>query len=102
LLRPGACARIPPTWGGGAIIIPDNPNWRRFRYACPYYRERWAVDDEVGVDGKPLLYQIICLQNTPPVDQEEQARCMSTRTVCWRLKARRGSRAPAATTTSDG
>ncbi|HEY7063670.1 MAG TPA: hypothetical protein VII06_19485 [Chloroflexota bacterium] len=32
-----------------------------------------------------LLYQIICLQNTPPVDLAEQDRCMKSRTRCWRL-----------------
>ncbi len=31
-----------------------------------------------------LLYQIICLQNTPPENETEQARCMMTRKVCWR------------------
>jgi len=71
---------------GGANIIPDNPNWRRFRYACAYYRERWAAEDEAGVDGRPLLYQIICLQNTPPENADEQNLCLSPRKVCWRLR----------------
>ena len=31
-----------------------------------------------------LLYQIICLHNTPPLDAEEQAKCMKPRTSCWR------------------
>ena len=43
------------------------------------------MDDELGVDGHPLLYQIICLQNTPPLRSEEQDLCMRTRKVCWRL-----------------
>jgi hypothetical protein len=73
--------------GGGAGIIRDHPDWRRYRHACPYYRERWAVDDEEGVDGNALLYQIICLQNTPPLDSTEQDRCMRSRTLCWRLRA---------------
>ena len=72
--------------GGGAAIIQDNPNWRRFRHACIYYRERWATDGEAGVDGHPLLYQIICLQNTPPENHEEQNLCLSPRKVCWRLR----------------
>jgi hypothetical protein len=87
--------------GGGAAItpdnpIPDNPNWRRFRHACPYYRERWGVEGEVGVDGRPLLYQIICLQNTPPLDDKEQDRCLRTRATCWRLAGAKRERAPAA------
>ncbi len=73
--------------GGGATIIQDHPDWRRFRHACVYYRERWATEDETGVDGRPLLYQIICLQNTPPENPEEQDLCLSPRKVCWRLRA---------------
>jgi hypothetical protein len=46
----------------------------------------------VGVDGRALLYQIICLQNTPPVNPEEQDLCMRKRKVCWRLTATRGRR----------
>jgi len=37
-----------------------------------------------------LLYQIICLQNTPPVDLAEQDRCMKSRTRCWRLARTKG------------
>ena len=37
-----------------------------------------------------LLYQIICLQNTPPVDLAEQDRCMKSRTRCWRLARAKG------------
>ena len=84
-----ACGRMAPTPGGGAAIIKDNPNWRRYRHACIYYRERWAVDGEVGVDGRALLYQIICLQNTPPLLPEEQALCMRARKKCWRLEGAR-------------
>ncbi len=85
LWGPRACGRIRPTRWGGVEIIRDHPDWRRYRQACPYYRERWAVDGEEGVDGNALLYQIICLQNTPPVDLAEQDLCMRSRTVCWRL-----------------
>ena len=70
------------------MVIRDNPNWRRYRHACVYYRERWAVDGEEGVDGRELLYQIICLQNTPPLQPEEQHLCMRTRKVCWRLEGK--------------
>ena len=27
-------------------VIPDNPNWHRFKMACPFYRERWMGDGE--------------------------------------------------------
>ncbi|HZR97862.1 MAG TPA: hypothetical protein VFE37_04095 [Chloroflexota bacterium] len=37
-----------------------------------------------------LLYQIICLQNTPPENQAEQDRCMKSRTRCWRLARTKG------------
>jgi hypothetical protein len=85
LWGPDPCGRIRQVSRGGATIIRDHPDWRRYRQACPYYRERWAVDDEEGVDGNVLLYQIICLQNTPPENQAEQDRCMKSRTRCWRL-----------------
>ena len=41
-----------------------------------------------------LLYQIICLQNTPPENQTEQDRCMKSRTRCWRLAHTKGRAAP--------
>jgi hypothetical protein len=44
-----------------------------------------------------LLYQIICLQNTPPENVAEQDRCMKSRTRCWRLAHTKG-RAKAAET----
>ena len=44
-----------------------------------------------------LLYQIICLQNTPPETESEQAQCMKTRATCWRLQqAARGAKKRAA------
>jgi hypothetical protein len=45
------------------------------------------VEDEAGDEGCALLYQIICLKNTPPITPEEQALCMKSRTACWRLRA---------------
>jgi hypothetical protein len=76
-----------------AAIIPDNPNWHRHKSWCPFYRERWCINEPDGEGGR-LLYQIICLQNTPPENEAEQARCMMTRKVCWRLQeeARGGKR----------
>ena len=65
-------------------IIPDNPNWHRSKGWCPYYRERWAIGQESDGQGGRLLYQIICLQNTPPESEPEQAECMKTRSKCWR------------------
>lgn len=80
---------------GGGAIIPDNPNWRRFRHACPQYREHWAVEDLADAEGRPLLYQIICLQNTPPLSVAEQQLCLQARKKCWRLTRKRGCAAAA-------
>ena len=65
--------------------IQDNPNWRRHKGACAFYRERWTAGDEVGDDGCRLLYQIFCLMNTPPLSAAEQDRCMAATHGCWRL-----------------
>jgi hypothetical protein len=72
-------------------VIADNPNWHRFKTACPFYRERWMGGDE-ELEGLTLLYQVICLQNTPPETLDQQDRCMEARTSCWRLKAARRAR----------
>ncbi len=37
-------------------------------------------------DGREMLYQVICLQNTPPESLDEQEQCMEARTACWRLR----------------
>lgn len=50
------------------------------------------MEDLADADGRPLLYQIICLQNTPPVSSDEQERCLLSRKKCWRLR-KRGSAA---------
>jgi hypothetical protein len=42
-----------------------------------------------------LLYQIICLHNTPPVSPEEQDKCMKPRTACWRNPSIKCSKAAA-------
>jgi hypothetical protein len=92
---------------GETVQIPDNPNWRRHKSACPYYRERWFLEDERGEDGL-LLYQSICLQNTPPLTGDEQEKCMQPRRTCWRhQEANRAARKKqpreaAATGASDG
>ena len=44
------------------------------------------MEDEAGDEGCLLLYQIYCLQNTPPLTPDEQDRCMKARTRCWRLE----------------
>lgn len=31
------------------------------------------------------MYQVFCLQGTPPVTYEEQEKCFRSRTCCWRL-----------------
>ncbi|MBV9357852.1 MAG: hypothetical protein JO023_20260 [Chloroflexi bacterium] len=56
--------------------------------SCPFYRERWGDDGE-ELEGRQVLYHVICLQNTPPETLEEQEHCLATRSVCWRLKVRR-------------
>lgn len=60
--------------------------------ACPFYRERWAVGEQEDESGRSVLYDVICLQNTPPETLEQQDRCMEARTICWRLRAPRRSR----------
>jgi hypothetical protein len=66
--------------------IPDNPNWHRHKTWCRYYRERWSIGHEPDGEGGRLLYQVICLQNTPPETLDEQAECMKARSTCWRLQ----------------
>ena len=78
---------IPRARKSDPTIIPDNPNWHRFKMACPFYRERWGDDGEES-EGRQVLYHAICLQNTPPETLEQQEHCLEPRTVCWRLKAR--------------
>lgn len=68
-------------------VIPDNINYRRHKGACQHYRERWSCDGET-INGEPdrhLLYEIICLQGTPPLSEDEQQKCMCTRRECWRV-----------------
>ena len=55
--------------------------------ACPFYRERW-IGDEV-LEGRTVLYHVICLQNTPPATIDEQQCCLESRTSCWRLRVAR-------------
>jgi hypothetical protein len=31
------------------------------------------------------MYQVFCLQNTPPETAEEQEKCFRSKTGCWRL-----------------
>lgn len=33
------------------------------------------------------MYQVFCMQGTPPVSWEEQDKCMHSKTSCWRLAA---------------
>lgn len=64
----------------------DNPissiNWRRHRSGCPHYRERWFKQTELQL-GEPM-YQVFCGMNTPPGTIEEQEKCLSSKTRCWR------------------
>jgi hypothetical protein len=63
----------------------ENINWRKHKNACPYYRERWFPNNDVAA-GEPM-YQVFCMQGTPPVTWEEQDRCLHSKTCCWRLAA---------------
>ncbi|MGE5334665.1 MAG: hypothetical protein ACM3N4_08195 [Nitrososphaerota archaeon] len=79
----------------------ENLNWRRHRHGCPHYRERWFASSDPEA-GEPL-YQVFCLMNTPPETAEEQERCLSSRTCCWRIAeaARRNGKASASASASD-
>jgi hypothetical protein len=71
----------------------EHCDWRRHKNGCPYYRERWFPHSDPTV-GEPM-YQVFCLKNTPPISLEEQEKCLSSRTRCWRLielEARRPAR----------
>jgi hypothetical protein len=59
--------------------------------ACPFYRERWMGDGEV-LEGRTVLYHVICLQNTPPTTIDEQQCCLESKTSCWRLRTGRPRR----------
>ena len=61
----------------------ENSNWRKHKNGCPYYRERWFPGNDVAA-GEPM-YQVFCMQNTPPVTLEEQERCLHSKSCCWRL-----------------
>lgn len=74
-----------PAFEEGISTIQDHPDWRRHRGACLHYRERWSAEDEPGDEGCVLLYQVICLMNTPPETLDEQQRCLCTTSGCWRL-----------------
>ncbi len=78
--------------------LSDNPrdsiNWRRHRNGCPHYRVRWFPDSDLAA-GEPM-YQVYCLENTPPETFEEQEKCLASRTQCWRIaEARRHNADPA-------
>jgi hypothetical protein len=68
----------------------ENPNWRKHKNACPFYRERWFPCNDVS--GEPM-YQVFCLKGTPPETAEEQEKCFRSKTSCWRLAQR--SKVPA-------
>ena len=70
-----------------ATPVKDNVNYRRHRGACRFYRENWSCESEPNSPGGQLLYQIICLMDTPPVTAEEQHRCLHSPHHCWRLEA---------------
>jgi hypothetical protein len=61
----------------------ENSNWRKHKNACPFYRERWFPCNDASL-GEPM-YQVFCMQGTPPVTWEEQDKCMHSKNSCWRL-----------------
>jgi hypothetical protein len=67
----------------------ENSNWRKHKNACPFYRERWFPCNDAAA-GEPM-YQVFCMQDTPPVSWEEQDRCMHSKNGCWRLTADKGA-----------
>lgn len=69
-----------------ATPIKDRIGYRRHKGACRFYRENWSCETESDGAGGQLLYQIICLMDTPPVTAEEQHMCLHSPTRCWRLE----------------
>jgi len=58
------------------------------------------MGDGEQLEGRTVLYHVICLQNTPPATIDEQQCCLESRTSCWRFKVKRRPRAEAATAAS--
>jgi hypothetical protein len=67
----------------------ENINWRRHKNACPFYRERWFPSNDV-MAGEPM-YQVFCMQGTPPETLEEQEKCFRSKSCCWRLTEKKRS-----------
>jgi hypothetical protein len=70
----------------------ENSNWRKHKNACPMYRERWFPCNDISA-GEPM-YQVFCMQGTPPVTWEEQDRCMHSKNGCWRRAHEASCREP--------
>lgn len=78
-----------------AVLKEDpgtSPNWRHHKNACPHYRERWFPENNLAA-GEPI-YQVFCMQNTPPVTSDEQDKCLRSRFVCWRLAGKAANSQP--------
>lgn len=43
------------------------------------------------------MYQVFCMQGTPPVTLEEQEKCFRSKACCWRLAEKRKSTAQQST-----
>jgi hypothetical protein len=71
--------------------VEDRAHFRRHKGACPFYRENWINSGNVRdpEQREVVLYEIYCLQDTPPVTAEEQQRCLHSPRECWRLTAHR-------------
>lgn len=86
--RAGVCMRIERRGNGPVTAeVREDPrehcDWRHSKNWCPHYRERWFPHSDPAL-GEPM-YQVFCLQNTPPTTLEEQEKCLVSRTRCWRL-----------------
>jgi hypothetical protein len=57
-------------------------SWHRHERGCKLYRERWFSADK-HTHGN-LLYQVFCGQDSPPVTNIEQQRCLCSTRICWR------------------
>jgi hypothetical protein len=70
-----------------AKTIETNPaessSWRKHKNACPFYRERWFPGNDINA-GEPM-YQVFCMQGTPPLTLDEEDRCLHAKSCCWRL-----------------
>jgi hypothetical protein len=73
--------------------MEDQARFRRHKGACPFYRENWVNSGDVAYSDtkEVVLYEIYCLNDTPPLTALEQDRCMHSPHMCWRLRGQQAS-----------